>query len=124
VFALAVSPADGVAIANHAEPIAEALAELAETNRYVARLLDGAGTVGGWLGLALAVAPLVAEIAANHGALGAASPLFATKLATSPAAATGSAAGPVPAGDVAQPTRFADLLHGPARVGAPGGAPA
>lgn len=61
--------ADGVAVINHASPIAEALANLAEANPRVAKLLDGTVTGSAWLGVFFAVAPLIMEVAGNHGLL-------------------------------------------------------
>lgn len=66
---LLISPADAQAVGRHAQGIAEALAELAEQNAVVAKLLDGAATGGAWLGLLGAVVPLLLDIAGNHGLL-------------------------------------------------------
>jgi hypothetical protein len=73
-----IAPADAVAVGRHAEAIAEALAQLADQNRLVARLLDGATAGGAIVGVFAAMLPLVVELLANHGRLGPMSPAFAT----------------------------------------------
>lgn len=58
--------ADGRAVLDHAENIAQALAELAETNERVARFIDGGVSGSAWIGVAIAVGGLARDIAANH----------------------------------------------------------
>jgi hypothetical protein len=77
-----IAPADAVAVGRHAEGIADALAQLADQNRLVAKLLDGATAGGAILGVFTAILPLAVELLANHGRLGAMSPMFATPAPT------------------------------------------
>jgi len=66
----AVNRVDGAAILNGAPGLAEALAELAETNKTVARVLDTTYEVGGWAKVALAAWGITGPILVNHGAFG------------------------------------------------------
>jgi hypothetical protein len=59
--------ADAVAIDMHAEPIADACAQIAEKNERFARALDKLAEVGPYGALIAAVAPLAFQVAANHG---------------------------------------------------------
>lgn len=70
---------DAEAIVHHAEGIAESWAALAEQNRFVARILDGANVGGAWAMALTTTGPLVAELLANHGQLGALSGLMSTR---------------------------------------------
>lgn len=58
--------ADGRAVLDHADNIATALAELAETNPRVAKFIDGGVSGSAWIGVAIAVGGLARDIAANH----------------------------------------------------------
>ena len=58
--------ADGRAVLDHADNIAGALAELAETNPRVAKFIDGGVSGSAWIGVAIAVGGLARDIAANH----------------------------------------------------------
>jgi len=79
-----ISPRNALAVGKHAENVAGALADLAEQNTFVAKLLDGAAVGGAWLGVATATLPLAVEVLANLGALGAWSPMLRTRLPTDP----------------------------------------
>lgn len=100
-----LDPRDAAAVGRHAEAVADALAELADQNRMVARLLDGAAAGGALLGVFTALLPLVVELLANHGRLGPMSAAFATPIGDAPAGPAGAGlgdllatfgAGPVP----------------------------
>ena len=62
--------ADSDAILNGADALAESLAEVAETNRTVAKALDAISGTSAWAGVALAVYAIAAPIAINHGVFG------------------------------------------------------
>jgi len=76
--------ADGESFATHADPIAESLAELAETNPRVARFIDTGVTGSAWL----AVGALGRDLATNHGVIGSPATVDA------PPAEPGSTSGP------------------------------
>lgn len=59
-------PADGVAVMQHSPAIADAVAELAEQNKRIASFIDSATTNAAWVGVGIAVLPLVVQILANH----------------------------------------------------------
>lgn len=82
---------DGKAILEGAPALGDALAELAETNRAVARALDTLSGTSAWAGVALAVYAIAAPIAVNHG-------MFGLGVQASP---TGE---PTPAAPAAEPT--------------------
>lgn len=62
--------ADAVAISTHAEPVAEAVADLAVEDARVAAVLDKLMSVGPYSALIGAVMPLAIQLAANHGIIG------------------------------------------------------
>jgi hypothetical protein len=61
--------ADAVALGEHAEPIVEAVNDLAQDNPAIARVLDKLAQVGPYGMLIGALSPLFVQIAANHEAL-------------------------------------------------------
>jgi hypothetical protein len=65
-FVAFLQPADGEVIVRRAPEVADALVKLAETNQRVRRVLEGTLTSSAWLGVAIAVGPLVAELLVNH----------------------------------------------------------
>jgi hypothetical protein len=78
--------ADAVAIFNGAPALADALANLAETNRAMARTLDALIETTGYTEVAIAVAAIALPIMANHG--------FTLGLGGGPAPEPEPAAGP------------------------------
>lgn len=58
--------ADAAAISLHAQPIVEAVNDLAQTNPQVARVLDSLTRVGPYGALLTAVVPLAIQLAVNH----------------------------------------------------------
>lgn len=62
-----ISPQDAAILEVRSERIAARLAEVAQTNDALARLLLMAGTGSGWAGLATELAAVSVAIAANHG---------------------------------------------------------
>lgn len=71
-----VNPLDGMAVIQHSPGIADALGKVAVENPRIAKFLDGATEANAWIGLAVAVTPLVLAILANHGVLGEAGALL------------------------------------------------
>lgn len=73
IVGVAVRPfnvADSDAILNGADALADSLAELAETNKTVAKVLDSISGTSAWAAVALAVYGIAAPIAVNHGVFG------------------------------------------------------
>ena len=63
--------ADGVSVSRNAHDIAEALADVAETNPAVRKALESTVTGSAWFGLIVALGTLAGEMAANHNVIGA-----------------------------------------------------
>lgn len=57
---------DGVIVTEHAEPVAKALADLADTNPKIRKFLEKGVESTGWVGVALAVGGLTKAIVSNH----------------------------------------------------------
>lgn len=68
-------PADGMTLARRAPELAAAFAKLAEQNPRVRKLLEGSLTSSAWLGVCFALGGLGLELAQNHRALPAPSPM-------------------------------------------------
>lgn len=64
---MVVAPADAAAIALHAEPIGEAVAEVSANDPRFAAIIDRLVHAGPYAALLSAVAPLALQLAANHG---------------------------------------------------------
>ena len=62
-----VEPADGIAVALHAEPISVAVADAAANDERFGKILDRILEVGPYGAILAAVAPLAIQLAANHG---------------------------------------------------------
>jgi hypothetical protein len=61
--------ADAGAIGQHAHPIAEELASIADTNEKLAKWLDYFSVAGPYAGLVKASLPLLLQLMANHGTI-------------------------------------------------------
>lgn len=67
--ALPFVPADSAAILAHGDNVSEALADLGTTDERIGALLDKIVQVGPYGAVIAAIAPMIAQIAVNHGAL-------------------------------------------------------
>lgn len=65
-----VTAADGAAVMDHAQPIAESLVNLSKQNASVRKFLQTGVEGSAWIGVGIAVAALGRDIATNHGVFG------------------------------------------------------
>lgn len=77
-------PADAGAVNRHAPAISTAVAEYAEGNDKAAEFLDRLSDVSPLAGVAMAVAPLLLQVCANHNLFGIKAESFATQGVVSP----------------------------------------